>query len=67
MGGKIPISKIELPFEAQIIIRKCMNRGLILTRKGEVFEMQLGKSYKIDEDCEVFSHSLSTKVKSNED
>jgi len=64
MGGKgIVIPKIELPLEAQIVIRKCTNRGLILTRKGEVFEMELGHSYKINEDCEVFSHKLSNQTK----
>lgn len=55
MRGKITIPEIVLPHEAQMIIRKCTNRGLILTRKGEVFEMELGKIYKINKDCEVFS------------
>ena len=54
--------KIDLPFEAQVIIRKCTNRGLILTRKGEVFEMEHGKQYKINEDCEVFTLQRSDET-----
>ena len=60
MKGLTPC-KIELPLEAQMVIRKCTNRGLILTRKGEVFEMQLGKEYKINEECEVFSRGSNQR------
>lgn len=62
MGGKIEIPNIELPFEAQVVIRKCMNGALILTRKGEVFEMRFDKIYKINEDYEVFATDIRSSA-----
>ena len=61
MGKKLKLTKIELPPEAVTIIRKCTNRGLIMTRKGDVFEMRPGAIYKITDDCIVLSHTPNSE------
>ncbi len=69
MGNPNDESFIELPPYALLLMAKCMNRGLILTRKGEVREMRIDKVYKITQDCEVMdkelglSHTSETQVK----
>ena len=55
-----PKVKIELPYEAQVIIRKCNVRGLILNRKGQAFEMKLGKIYRILSNGDIESHKDHT-------
>lgn len=57
--NSIPPVKIDLPPEAKLVMMKCTNRGLILNRHGQVFEMHPGLIYRINDDGSIESQSIS--------